>query len=143
MSKALFDDFDSESYLGGKPQSFQVDQDWDPGIIGIGTRIEPELSTIGEVFAVSKVVKPRTRYEILASLVEEVGELSTEVAIAEGYSKKEKGKDQVIGEAVDVIVCALDMIFVDWKGANPKDLENFIHLIVKTKVAKWKTKQEL
>jgi isocitrate lyase len=96
---------------------------------------------IKETFEVSGVIPPRTRYEVLSSLMEEVGELATEVAIAEGYSRKSEGKDAIIGEAVDVIVCALDMIWVDWKNADQVDLEKLVMTILKSKLAKWKEKK--
>lgn len=103
--------------------------------------MEREKTVIQEVFSVSGAVPPRTRYDVLASLMEEVGELATEVAIAEGYSRKSEGKDAIIGEAIDVITCALDMIWIDWKNADQVDLEKLIMTILKSKLAKWKQKK--
>lgn len=98
-------------------------------------------SIVGLTFEVSGVVAPRTRYEVLASLMEEVGELATEVAIAEGYSGKKFGPDGVIGEAIDVITCALDLIWVDYPGLCPENMEEVIMMILKRKLAKWKEKK--
>lgn len=94
---------------------------------------------IKETFAVSKIAQPRTRYDVLASLMEEVGELATEVAIEEEYSSKPAGKDGVVGEAVDVIICALDMIHTH----NPLVSEDRIMEILHSKLNKWKHKAVL
>lgn len=99
-------------------------------------------SIVGLTFEVSGVVAPRTRYEVLASLMEEVGELATEVAIAQGYSKKQFGPDGVIGESIDIITCALDMIWLDVDGRlTPEDMEDLIMRILQKKLAKWKEKK--
>lgn len=103
--------------------------------------IEKEKTMIQEIFSVSGVVAPRTRYEVLASLMEEVGELATEVAIEEGYSQKEVGKDGIIGEAIDIITCALDIIWVTHKYLPPEVLENKVRIILKSKLEKWKSKK--
>lgn len=97
---------------------------------------------IKEIFEVSKEISPRTRYEVLSALMEEVGELSTEISISEGYSKKRRGSDGVTGECVDVILCAVDMIYVQWKDADPESLAEHIQNIIKAKLEKWKTKQQ-
>jgi len=97
---------------------------------------------IKEVFEVSRAVAPRNRYEVLASLMEEVGELATEVAICEGYSKKPHSEDHVIGEAVDIITCALDIIWVDSDGwLSPDYLEDLVMRILKRKLEKWRQKK--
>lgn len=70
--------------------------------------------------------------------MEEVGELSTEVNIKEGYSEKPKGKDGIIGEAVDVILCAVDLIYIN----NPEVTEEEVRSIVTKKLAKWRGKFE-
>lgn len=75
----------------------------------------------------------RSTYSVLASVQSEVGELAEEIAIDNGHSYKEKGADGVIGEAVDVIVAALDLIAV----ANPEMKEEEIIAIAKRKCNKW------
>lgn len=88
---------------------------------------------IEETLQVCRQIKPRTPYEVLAYLMEEVGELSSEIMIREGYSRKDIGKDGIIGEAIDVIVCALDIIYLD----QPDVTENEIMIRLNLKLAKW------
>lgn len=58
---------------------------------------------------------PRRSYDtILKSLMEEMGELSTEIAIAQGTKKRAPSADGVKGEAVDVFVVAVDMLRAAW-----------------------------
>ncbi len=88
---------------------------------------------IQETFEVSEHIKPRTIKDVLVHLMEEVGELSTEIAIDSGTSSKEVGKDGIVGEAVDVILCALDIMWVH----NQMISEEEIMAIVKLKLEKW------
>lgn len=68
-------------------------------------------------------------------LVEEVGELSTEVNIGLGNLPKSKGGDDgVLGEACDVIITALDIIYQDNKNVSVEDIENAIE----RKITKWR-----
>jgi NTP pyrophosphatase (non-canonical NTP hydrolase) len=58
---------------------------------------------------------PRRSYDtILKSLMEEMGELSTEIAIVQGTKKRAPSPDGVKGEAVDVFVVAVDMLRAAW-----------------------------
>jgi NTP pyrophosphatase (non-canonical NTP hydrolase) len=91
---------------------------------------------IKEVFETGSSIPERSKLGILCSLVEEVGELSTEVSISEGLSYKTEGPDGVIGEAVDVLICALDII----KVHKPEITEEEIIKLVQDKCAKWKRK---
>jgi NTP pyrophosphatase (non-canonical NTP hydrolase) len=91
---------------------------------------------IKQVFETGERLPKRTRLSVLCSLVEEVGELSTEVSISEGLSYKTEGPDGVIGEAVDVLICALDII----KVHKPEITEEEIIKLVQDKCAKWKRK---
>jgi len=78
---------------------------------------------------------PRRSYDtILKSLMEEMGELSTEIAIAQGTKKRAPSSDGVKGEAVDVFVVAVDMLRAAWGD------ELFTTAFtdkVKSKLAKW------
>lgn len=78
---------------------------------------------------------PRRSYDtILKSLMEEMGELSTEIAIEQGTKKRAPSSDGVKGEAVDVFVVAVDMLRAAWGD----DL--FSHEFtdkVASKLAKW------
>lgn len=78
---------------------------------------------------------PRNLHSVLAHLASEVGELAEEVNINAGFSTKVPGKDGIIGEAVDVIQCALDAIHV----ADPTITEAQLMAIVQEKINKWLT----
>lgn len=68
-----------------------------------------------------------------------MGELSQEVMIDQGHHYKAPGKDGIIGEAVDVIVCMADMIF----QADPTITEEEVQVILAKKLAKWIEKDQL
>jgi NTP pyrophosphatase (non-canonical NTP hydrolase) len=78
----------------------------------------------------------RTQHNVLAYTMTEVGELAEEIIIQHGHSYKDPGVDGVIGEAVDVIICALDMINI----SNPQITEDEILEIVIRKCKKWRIK---
>lgn len=80
--------------------------------------------------------KKRTLYSVLSSVTSEVGELAEEVAIKNGDSYKKEGADGVVGEAVDVIIAALDLIWI----ADPTLTERCIGKIAEAKCAKWISK---
>jgi hypothetical protein len=65
----------------------------------------------------------------------EVGELAEEIEIAEGLSNKSSGKDGVTGEAIDAIICLLDII----RRYNPGITEDELGFIVAHKLSKWKS----
>lgn len=75
----------------------------------------------------------RTISGIMHSLVSEVGELAVEVSIKEGTSYKKPDADGIIGESVDVILCALDMIL----SVNPNITEEELLAIARIKCDKW------
>lgn len=92
---------------------------------------------IEEIFETSRVIaNNRNRQSVLAYLMEEAGELATEVNIKEGHSEKPEGKDGILGEAVDVVLCAVDMIYID----NPEITEEEILAVIRKKLAKWRGK---
>lgn len=61
--------------------------------------------------ASASIENNRTFQDILIHLMTEVGELAQEIEIEEGKSYKQPGKDGIVGEAIDVINCALDIIY--------------------------------
>lgn len=73
------------------------------------------------------------QFEILSALTEESGELSTEIQIAHGKKDRDPGKDGIVGEAVDVIITALDMIHSELGSIDPVILKP----IFKKKLDKW------
>lgn len=83
---------------------------------------------------VSTVIKDdRDQYRVLASTTEELGELAQEIRVANGHSYKEEGSDGVIGEAIDVIACALDLIAITNGNITGAELNERIRV----KCAKW------
>lgn len=147
--KALGDELDDEFANSQVPKRFSLEEDFDTpdmSVLPTAMQIRKTVSSIQAVFDASKLALASNRYrtteDVLPFLMEEVGELSTEIMIRAGKSGKKKGDDGVIGEAVDVILCALDIIFLDYGPCDSEDLEELIHTIIKTKAAKWKAKQQ-
>lgn len=66
---------------------------------------------------VSKVVPDRSKERVFLQFLSEVGELSEEINIAMGESKKSPGADGVIGEAADVLNCLADLCYVSCDGS--------------------------
>lgn len=98
------------------------------------------MSNIKDLLDFCKTVKNnRDIGSIHRSVVAEVGELSEEVDIALGTSYKQPSEDGVVGEAVDVIIAALDLISVH----NPEFTdEQFMEYALK-KMNKWKSKAHI
>jgi len=95
------------------------------------------MSLIQKTFESSdKIKNGRNQTRILAHTVAEVGELAEEIVIANGFSYKQPGEDGIVGEAVDVIICALDMIHQTDPTVTEEDLEK----IAIRKLAKWEAK---
>lgn len=86
---------------------------------------------------IDEIAPGRTLQDILTHLVTEVGELATEIQIQDGKSYKVEGKDGIVGEAVDVIACALDIIHT----AEPKFNDLDLRVIMRRKLKKWKETQ--
>ena len=78
----------------------------------------------------------RTVSSIMFQVMEEVGELSTEISIVNGTSYKKPSADGVVGEAIDAIVALLDLIY----RFDPLITEEEISLIAKMKCDKWISK---
>lgn len=72
-----------------------------------------DLTLLVKVFSDS-ITPERSLDTILKSVVEEVGELATEIAIAQGTKKREPSPDGVKGEAIDVFITAVDMLCKAW-----------------------------
>ena len=94
-------------------------------------------SFIKEILLASKAINDgRSRYAVLAKAGEEFGELAQEVMISEGDHYKKPGKDGVIGEAIDLMVCCTDLVY----SIAPEITEEEMIEILKLKLHKWKTK---
>lgn len=98
------------------------------------------MSMTRQVFEVcNRIDNGRTHQDILAHAMSEVGELAEEVMIAQGRSYKEAGKDGIIGEAVDVMLCMFDIIH----RTNPSITEDEIMMIMNKKLLKWELTTDL
>ena len=84
----------------------------------------------------SQVENRRTKYSILASTMSEIGELAEEVMIDQGQSYKMAGSDGIVGEAVDSILCLLDLIHV----VDPELTEAELNELAAAKCKKWMDK---
>lgn len=108
---------------------------------GLGTLPVPPAPLPDAIYLVAQSadrIFPRRSYDtILKSLMEEMGELSTEIAIKQGTKQRDASVDGVRGEAVDVFIVAVDMLRAAWGD----DL--FTHKFsdkVKAKLNKWEGK---
>jgi len=91
-------------------------------------------SLVNQVFnACDLINNQRTSHDILAHLMTEVGELAQEVIIDAGHSYKTAGLDGVVGESIDIIICALDMI----RQHRPELSEQDIMKLCGIKLSKW------
>lgn len=77
--------------------------------------------------------KARTLSSVLHSAMSELGECAEEIDIFEGHSYKHMGQDGVVGEAIDTILCLLDLIHI----YDPSITENVINDIATQKLQKW------
>lgn len=89
---------------------------------------------VNQIFETSAIIDDdRSSLYILAHAMEELGELSQEVIVAQGTSYKHPGKDGIIGEAVDAIICILDLV----KRTHPKITEGDLQAVATAKLQKW------
>lgn len=100
-------------------------------------RVEISKDLITMVKEVSVRVGTRNVDAIFKSLVEEVGELSTELSIEAGTKKREASPDGVVGEAIDVLVVILDLLHL--KLGNEISGQAFLDR-VQSKLNKWEGK---
>lgn len=100
-------------------------------------------STIKRVFSTSSIAdiadaNNRNIGYVLRKSSEELGELSVEVQIALGETYKEPGKDGITGEAIDLLITALDMIYLDnHKTMSIPDMAAMVDRRVEEKLLKW------
>lgn len=78
----------------------------------------------------------RSLNDIFTYAVAELGELAEEVNIVTGYSSKQPGEDGIVGEAIDCIICLVDLI----KIHKPNISEDEIEYILNKKLRKWYNK---
>lgn len=85
-----------------------------------------------------KIKNSRHPYSVLCSVTEEVGELAKEIIISQGDSYKTADVDGPIGESIDIILAATDMIYLHQPDITDEELLE----LTKKKLHKWKTKVE-
>lgn len=92
------------------------------------------MSLINNTFTAADAVDDgRSVTDILIHLTTEVGELAEEVQISQGKSYKPRGEDGIVGEAIDIILCALDIIHKTDPNMDELDIE----IYAKMKLNKW------
>ena len=64
----------------------------------------------------------RTRNSIYNHMMSEIGELGIEINIVEGQSYKTPGADGIVGESIDVILSAIDFIYIDNPAVTSQDI---------------------
>lgn len=84
------------------------------------------------------VVDGRTKADIFEHMEDEFLELEEELLISEGLLNKPSGEDGIFGESIDMILCALDLIFKEKPGIKNDEIEAY----VLKKLKKWKSKTE-
>jgi len=66
---------------------------------------------INNIFKVSQIIQDnRSLSDVFTYATAELGELAEEVCISTGFSQKQSGEDGIVGEAVDCIICLVDLI---------------------------------
>lgn len=98
------------------------------------------MDLIQRVVRTSTKVGSDNRDAIFRSLIEEVGELATEIAIEEGTKQREASPDGVVGEAIDALVCIIDLIHNE---IGDRITEQAFLERVQTKLDKWENKNVL
>jgi len=93
---------------------------------------------ITHILSVSQKYCTYDKKRIMLAVTEETGELATEVAIDCGDKDRPASPDGVIGEAVDLIITAVDMINAHQPGITVEE----IMAIVTAKCGKWVAKVE-
>lgn len=98
------------------------------------------MSLVNEILYTStQVENGRNIQDILTHAMTELGELAQEVQIAEGKSYKPVGSDGIVGEALDVIACMVDIIYIHYGILVNED---YMVSLIKPKLEKWKQKDK-
>jgi NTP pyrophosphatase (non-canonical NTP hydrolase) len=97
-------------------------------------------SLITQVLETSdKIKNGRDPRDVLMTLMEEVGELATEIAIVSGHKNRAPGPDGIIGECVDVIAAVVDIIHLMYKDSAwlNEEIEMLLQFRAEEKLTKW------
>ena len=93
---------------------------------------------ITTIFKTSDAIRNnRSLNDIFTYTVAELGELAEEVNIVTGFSSKQPGSDGIVGEAIDCIICLVDLI----RNYQPNISEEEITFILNKKLIKWYNKK--
>jgi NTP pyrophosphatase (non-canonical NTP hydrolase) len=98
------------------------------------------MNLIERVVKTSIAVGSTNRDATFRSLIEEVGELATEIAIEAGTKDREPSPDGVSGEAIDVLVVILDLLHQQF--GDKIHTQEFLDR-VQIKLDKWEKKSVL
>lgn len=98
------------------------------------------MNLIERVIRTSKNTGSDNRMNTFMSLTEELGELATELAISNGTKKREPSPDGVVGEAIDVLVCVIDLLYQELGDTITE--QGFLDH-VQSKLNKWEGKNVL
>lgn len=98
------------------------------------------MTLVNEILKASREVKnDRDVQDIFNHAVTEIGELALEIQISQGKSYKKAGPDGIIGEALDLIACTVDVIYNHY---GELATEEFMISLMKPKLEKWKQKDK-
>lgn len=87
----------------------------------------------GKLFSNGK----RSYSYVLHKAVEEMGELSEEILIEQGFSYKNKGADGIGGESVDLAIVAMDMFYLHNSHLSASEISELFMKTVEKKRQKW------
>lgn len=88
---------------------------------------------IADIASVSRSIGSGDSEAIFRALVEEVGELSTELNIRLGWKNRPPGPDGVVGEAIDALIVIVDFLETEVETDSP-EFEARVH----AKLQKWR-----
>lgn len=95
---------------------------------------------INKILSVSKEVQNgRNLRTVMNALIEETEEVDEEVDIALEMLDGPHGEDGVFGEAIDVMLCAIDLMYVDNPNITPEAIEAY----AMKKLKKWKDQEAI
>jgi NTP pyrophosphatase (non-canonical NTP hydrolase) len=94
------------------------------------------MTVVTRTFDTSKSINDqRSIQNVFTYLITEIGELAMEVSIDTGFAQRQPDEDGIVGEAVDVVICALDIIHLALPDITEQELEQ----LFQRKLDKWKT----
>lgn len=98
------------------------------------------MTLVSEILDTStQVENDRNIQDILTHAMTELGELALEIQISRGKSYKSAGSDGIVGEALDVIACMVDIIYIHYGILAD---EKYMVSLIKPKLEKWKQKDK-